>query len=200
MGYSARQQCYKLRRISDNKEVFAAHCTFNEDKFPFAEKKFFVRTGDDGVLQRTDGLLAPTRMRKLATKKVVVTNGRPENLLTVLKAQSTFEELEEEHHIALAVMVDAREIANALTLISTIDGAPRSVKTALKGAEADEWLASLEDELRSHRKFDTLGPALQENEMPEGTRPVPLDAVLKTKRDGRKKARLIVKVFTLSTV
>ena len=51
--------------------------------------------------------------------------------------------------------------------------------------------------LSSHNKFDTMGPALTKEQMPEGVRPVPLDTILRVKRDGRKKARLIVKGFHL---
>ena len=197
MGYSERQQCFKLRRLSDNKQLFAAHCIFNEDEFPYKTKKLFIQNGDASVIKKGDFLLPPSKVRKPAQKNVVVTKGRTQDLMTILKAHSTFDDLEEEHAIALALMVDAQEVVNALTLISKIGGSPRSVKMALKGPDGDAWLASLQEELLSHTKFDTLGPALKEDEIPVGVLPVPLDAALKTKRDGRRKARLIVKGFHL---
>jgi hypothetical protein len=59
------------------------------------------------------------------------------------------------------------------------------------------WYEALLDELKCHIRFKTLGPPLRKEDIPAGVRPIPLDDILKIKREGRKKVRVIIKGFHL---
>ena len=64
----------------------------------------------------------------------------------------------------------------------------------LRGPEKREWLRALKSEYDSHVSNGTLGPACK---LPDGFKPIPLDIILKVKRDGRKKVRAIIKGFLM---
>ena len=189
-GVSVKNQCYKFRRLLDCKEVYSAHAIFNEEEFPF---KHTSQAKSD---LRAQDFIVP-RKKEPATKTPEGKKVTWPALQSILKVHFATAGVTQPHQNSLAFMLDAKELCNALTLISTIGGAPRSVKKALQGEDGDEWLQSLKSELDSHKSFETLGPALKKEEIPFGVRPIPLNAVLKVKRDSRKKVRLIVKGFHL---
>ena len=88
--------------------------------------------------------------------------------------------------------------AQHVTYHATDDNCPRTIVHALTGPDADKWRAALDREMGQHKKNSTFGPALDPKDLPPGTKPVPVDAVLKIKRDGTYKVRVIIKGFKMT--
>ena len=129
-GVSEKNQCFKFRRLLDCHVSYSAHAIFNEEEFPFRHtselakeerlvSKLIVPVKKSGVVQ------APERKRVTWP-----------DLKSILKAHSTTTGLSLTHSNSLAFMLDSKEICYALTLISTIGGAPRSIKRPYKGQRA----------------------------------------------------------------
>ena len=72
--------------------------------------------------------------------------------------------------------------------------APKSFQEAMRlpKEKSDKWKTALVKEYESHVKNGSLGPPCV---LPKGYKAVPLDVVLKIKRDGTYKLRAIVKGF-----
>ena len=59
-------------------------------------------------------------------------------------------------------------------------------------------MEALLKEVKSHTKNQTLGQAIKESQLPADMKPIPLDILLSIKRDGRYKARAIVKGYRMT--
>ena len=118
--------------------------------------------------------------------------------LADIQIRTLVDDLESQHRELVAMVIDAPSICHVLSEVAAASsGVPTSLKKALCGPESDEWLVSLRSELASHKKYGTLGPPLHQADFPPGIRPVPVGPVLKVKRGGRKKVRLVVKGYHL---
>ena len=209
-GISVARQCYVCRHLPDFKIVYSAHCTFDESMFPCKLLRTHKQGGsdfmDDGRLRFKDVLPVappPSEREKPPARKGSRKKGTVQ-VPVALNLQNAHSVLEKQladntggNKETLTFMIDARAMSTALTLMSRQSGAPRTIKQALEGPDRPEWLRSLKGELECHHKFKTLGPALAKEDLPVDIRPVPLDAILKLKRDKRKKVRLIIKGFHL---
>jgi len=72
---------------------------------------------------------------------------------------------------------------------------PKSHKDALAHGDAEAWLAAERKELRNHtvhKTFEQLDRSSLQTDAQTRSRLIPLQWVYKTKRDGSKKARLVV--------
>ncbi len=80
---------------------------------------------------------------------------------------------------------DAESIYAAISTCSSNE--PKTASAAFKTPESEAWASALAAEVGAHYKEKTLGPAL--TTLPPGTTAIPIEAIFRTKRDGRKKAR-----------
>jgi hypothetical protein len=64
---------------------------------------------------------------------------------------------------------------------------PKTASAAFKANDAEAWAKALADEVKAHYTEKTLGPAL--SSLPPGTTAIPIEAIFRTKRDGRKKLK-----------
>ena len=80
------------------------------------------------------------------------------------------------------------------TVYATRD-VPATMADILKNPEAENWLNALQREFLQHQKNGTFGPPLDSSQLPPNTKPIPFDVIFKKKRDGRYKARGIIKGF-----
>ena len=77
-------------------------------------------------------------------------------------------------------------------------GDPSSIPEALAGPDAHLWAEALNREASQHEKNGTLGPPINPKDLPPDVKPIPMDVLTKTKRDGTKKARVVIKGFRMS--
>ena len=77
-------------------------------------------------------------------------------------------------------------------------GDPSSVPEALATPDAHLWAEALNREVSQHVKNGTFGPPIDPKNLPPGVKPIPMDVLPKTKRDGTKKARVVIKGFRMS--
>ena len=68
-------------------------------------------------------------------------------------------------------------------------GGPSSIPEALAGPDAHLWTEFLNREASQHEKNGTFGPPIDPKDLPPNTKPIPMDVLTKTKRDGTKKSR-----------
>ena len=179
---------YIVRSLLDFKLRHQAvlHCVFDETSFPcrtrFNQGAEFSDPSPTGTV--------PLSSRELALLPMANSAGPGQAFVSV------------EPTLQSSLVSSHREIAAAADLttdFSTFD-APPSMWAALNAGPTDNrkvWLKALHDELECHTKFRTLTPPLRKEDLPEGVRPIPLDGVLKIKREGRKKVRVIIKGFHL---
>ena len=104
----------------------------------------------------------------------------------------------EDETAAFTQLIDCEPMYDAVSeIIHAISdktlGAPRRALDAMTGANAEKWIAAIIKEYDSHVKHETFGPPL--GTAPPGFKAIPFDVIFKTKRDGTRKARGIMKGF-----
>ena len=77
---------------------------------------------------------------------------------------------------------------------SAIATDPSTRKEAMTGKEAKQWREAEIDEYKSQMDNKTFGPSTH---LPKGRKAITPKVIFKTKRDGRKKARLVLRGFQM---
>ena len=183
VGYDEQQQAYRVVRVpfyQSRKINVSAHVTFVEDRFPALLTT--SQTGEPDEWLPEDWADADPRQ----ADEPDGARHRPRR---------------EWHPTGQALRNIAAEDADfpeagfyfetVLTSQSTV--VPPDVRTALQGEDKLKWAQAIAAEFESHRKHGTLGPA--QSSPPADVKPIPFDVILRIKRDGRFKARGIIKGF-----
>lgn len=73
------------------------------------------------------------------------------------------------------------------------DTVPVTMIDAFNSPTRDKWIKGLTSEVISHINNNTMTPPVDPSSLPPGVKPIPLDVVLKVKRNGIYKVRAVVK-------
>ena len=68
---------------------------------------------------------------------------------------------------------------------------------AFNSPSRDKWIKGLVNEVISHHTNDTMSDPVDPATLPPGVKPIPLDVVLKIKRNGIHKVRAVVKGYRM---
>ena len=85
----------------------------------------------------------------------------------------------------------------ALAVAMGVDPPDWPAAMALSAPQRDAWVEGGQSEYDSHISNQTFGDFTPVKDLPTGTKLVKAADILKTKRDGRKKVRLVIKGFTM---
>ena len=192
VGFDSQRRCYILETLQ-GKMVYSAHCIFNESMFPWkARSDYDGARSSDFLFDDTLSSINFPRTRV----EVHVPNepdhepaARPQRsmvptakvIANVAQAASEATELGD---FALLVR-DAEAIFAAISSITSNE--PKTANAAFKTPDAEVWAKALAEEVGAHYKEQTLGPAL--STLPPGSNAILLEAIFRTKRDGRKKGK-----------
>ena len=194
VGYDPNGMGYRVARLPDFQIRTAIHVTIVEDIFPCRtttprntphflsselEERYRVQQAlPEPYTPRGRPLSSrPERNRTLSASALeAIANGPPSAPDTVnATIDASFPAIFDTVHVAT--------------------GDPSSFAEAIRGPEAANWLHALQREYDQHLKNGTFGPAVDPSDLPQGLRPIPFDVIFKLKRDGRYKARGIIKGF-----
>ena len=197
VGYDSNGMGYRIASLPGFKLRTALHVTFVEEHYPcrtsinrelggFMSAEMQRRFGadtDDGATPLPDprGRVRPHRLRTpSATALEIIAAGDPSPPDHVDFALAyLLDDIYETHYDTV--------YANTLC--------PRNIAEALAGPDADRWLRALAREVQQHEKNCTFGPPIAAKDLPPGRKAIPVDVVLKIKRDGTFKVRCIIKGF-----
>lgn len=189
LGIDAQRQCYRLAEFPTLKLIFSSHVIFHEDEFPFAGQ--------------------PERPLSIATSRVDYrllnpgnqADGDPVNDPPVVIQQPSDESSQRRslrgYHPSAKEL--ERVVHHVLNTAGT-DGAeakdPKTRREAMSGRDSKTWRLAEIEEFKSQISNKTFGPATN---LPPGRRAITPKIVYKTKRDGRKKARLVLHGFLMES-
>jgi hypothetical protein len=184
---------YIVRSLADFKlrKQTVLHCVFDETSFP-------CRTRFNQGVDFSDPF--PTGTVRLSGREVtLLPMPVPEATSLPVPVPAL---VSIDYSLQCGLLSSHREIALAADVTGAYSSfdAPPSMWAALNLGPTETtklWYTALLDELSCHVKFKTLSPPLRKEDIPPGVRPIPLDGVLKIKREGRKKVRVIIKGFHL---
>ena len=93
-----------------------------------------------------------------------------------------------------------RELDMAYSMMDTVNVAMGgdSTRQRLVGPDGHKFVVALRKEWQSHQKNKTYGPPLQQDKLPAGVKPVPMDILTSIKRNGLYKARAIIKGYRMT--
>jgi hypothetical protein len=183
------------------KLVYSAHCIFNESVFPWRARKEYDGARSSDFL--FDDTLASINFPRTRVEVLVPNEPDPEpasrpqrtmvpSAKVVANAAQAAREVAEMGDFAFLVR-DSEAIFAAITAVSSNE--PKTARAAFKTSDAQAWSKALTTEVQAHYTEGTLGPAL--DSLPPGVIAINIDAIFRTKRDGRKKARVIIKGFRM---
>ena len=199
-GFDPLRRCY-ITEDPTGRTVLSAHCTFNESLFPWKSRRDYEGpTSSDFV----DDDLLFARPSHTRLQVLVPDEGDPEPVTRLRRSMPpSAKVIANASLVAIDPSVDgdyAFLVRDSLSICAAIDAiSSNEHKTALaafKTPEALAWSKALTAEVESHYKEGTLGPAL--TSLPPGTIAIPIEAIFRTKRDGRHKARVIIKGFRMT--
>ena len=201
LGYDEEQQCYRAvepPHYARVKVSVSAHITFVEDRFPAKLVKQHPGQTADWLPEGWHG--GNTRDEAPAQREVQEEEGKHEDRPTrgwhpsaqALRNIASFSSVDSNAPARADPHADPRAtiiyFENCFASTEMTD-----VLAALRGPDKEAWCVSIGKEHAQHEKHKTLGPP--QDQAPEGVKAIPLDILLKIKRDKTKKARAIIKGF-----
>jgi len=206
LGVDERRQCYRLGAMPHYQIVHSAHVIFNEEDFPCKSSTATsgdfmpstlsnpIHTTDEPQQtsdQRPQRPWAPSSaaLRAIADGRPSPPNRPQEPLADAAHALG----MEMARQACSPEALEALDYVFAVTQDALGPDDPTSYSEAMLRADSPLWRRAITSEYLSHVKNGTFGPHL--DHLPPGFKAIPAALILKTKRDGRAKARLVARGY-----
>ena len=205
VGIDSSTKSYRLLRLPGFSLIFSAHCAFHENSFPLRGSEYGnshahadTHTPLSALSYPTGGDhvdFAPTSHQPPAD--ISASAGRPRR--PPMPSEAFLRALPDidvppAHQETIAFAVDTIA-ATCATDAKVYTPSSHSDAMMLPQPSRTEWRDAERSEFRSHMTFGTLGPRI--DRCPPGYVPIPTAVIYKTKRDGRKKARLVIRGYRM---
>jgi hypothetical protein len=196
VGYEPNGLGYRVARLGNWSVYTSAHVTFNEEFFPcvtsYVDQRDFLTPQQQRVIAHMPAAAEatdPSEPRRSQRSR--------EPSGSALRNVPDRDIAPEADDVSVAIdqLDDAYPLLLSYATQSASDPLPNYYFLITEGSERAEWQAALQHELAQHRKFNTLGPPLPADSLPPGVKPIPLDVIAKRKRNGKAKARAIIKGY-----
>ena len=215
VGYDENNMGYRVARLPTFEVRVAIHVTFVEDYFPCramitrAPTLDFMTPEQSKRFTADDDTVTASLARQLTEDAARDSRGRGRPRREWQPSEAALRNIAEGPPAPpdpqdVSMMLDecipeVWAITHSASITrSGSNSAPRTVPEALAGLDSKKWAAALHREVSQHEKNGTLGPPIPINQVPDGVKPIPLDVVLKIKRDGIYKMRAIIKGYRMS--
>ena len=196
VGMDTNNRSYRLLTVPGFRLVFSAHCVFHENVFPLRAHAH-AHTPTSALSHLPPGhvdFAPPTHQPLPPTSAAAGRPRRPPMPSEAFLRALPDTDVPPDHREDVATAVDDMASVHAVDADqytpTTHDDAMR-----LPEPERKAWRDAERSEYRSHVKFGTLGPRV--DRCPPGYTPIPTALIYKIKRDGRYKARLVIRGYRM---
>ena len=208
IGWDVRRSCYRLVSRADYASLsYSGSVITNEDKFPALEDKH-----EHTALERTEFLVDNKQCR--AANIDTLTEDHHAPLAISRSRRAWMPSAKALEHIASAAPVAPAYGAGGESMFAVSDSifaTSSSFATSSISVDPVDWPAAMSlptdlaapwieggrSEYESHQNNNTFGDFIPVKDLPKDTKLVKAADILKTKRDNRKKVRLVLKGFTM---
>ena len=194
LGIDPQRKCYRLAQIPHFKLVFSIHVTFHECKFPMKKSQNLEPAPDYSIIQhnRPHVIQEPIISAPSPGDRSVAANRPRRGWTPSLRALEGIADT-----TTNPPSKDIAEMSIAIEKVfshnSPASGVePKNHREAMSRPDAQKWRGAEIEECISHDENDTLSKPVI---LPPGAHVVPCAWVYKIKRDGRYKARIIIRGY-----
>ena len=197
LGIDPRTKAYILGTLPHMKLERTPHCTFNESRFPWKETTARRLTGPPTSTAEGDPLTSPTPadLAPQRPSRLWCPSARQlENIVNQADSHPASQQPSDVQASVSVFMEDVVAGAGSQRPAGAPNKDPRTHREAVQRPDGLEWRAAEISEVQAHIDQKTVGPPTRP---PPHCKPIQLFTVFKTKRDKRKKARIVVRGYQM---